>query len=407
MGDDGLYTMVPAEYSMTEEAWKKLDRKTLGCIRTWLDDVVYNHVENEETSKGVWEKLHELYDRKTSANKAHLIKKLVNLKYQDGKPITNHINEFQGVVNKLASMKLDLDDELRALLLLGSLPDSWETLVITVNNTAADEAVTWDQFLTVVLNEEERRAQYGNTGSGSALVTEDRSRGKNRGQAARGKSRGKSKERLAPKAKGKTPDGCWYCGKAGHRKADCRARIRDEAGNSGGDANQAAVVTPSVLVTMMEGPILASISDSDPKVWIVDSGASFHATPHRDLFSRYVPGDGIVKMGNDGKSQVIGMGDVILSTKFSGRLVLKDVRHIPDLRLNLISTEKLDEEGYESYFGSGCWKLKKGSLVIARGRWNNQLYKTEELSRSDHICTVEAPPLDVWHRRMAHVSEKG
>ena len=44
---------------------------------------------------------------------------------------------------------------------------------------------------------------------------------------------------------------------------------------------------------------------------------------------------------------------------------LKDVQHVPDLQLNLISASTLDRLGYENYFGSGKWKLTKGSLVVA------------------------------------------
>ncbi|RVW25166.1 hypothetical protein CK203_112506 [Vitis vinifera] len=40
-------------------------------------------------------------------------------------------------------------------------------------------------------------------------------------------------------------------------------------------------------------------------------------------------------------------------------------------------TEQLDDEGYHNHLGKGKWKLTKGSLVLARGKKNNTLYKTE------------------------------
>ena len=45
--------------------------------------------------------------------------------------------------------------------------------------------------------------------------------------------------------------------------------------------------------------------------------------------------------------------------------MLKDVRHIPDLLLNLISVHMLDKDGYNHFISSGNWKLTKGSLVVA------------------------------------------
>ena len=82
-------------------------------------------------------------------------------------------------------------------------------------------------------------------------------------------------------------------------------------------------------------------------------------------------------MGNDGASKIIGMGDVYLKTNTGCELLLKNVRHVSDIRLNLISIGKLDVEGYESYFGRHKWKLTEGSLVMARGKKINSLYTTE------------------------------
>jgi gag-polypeptide of LTR copia-type len=51
-------------------------------------------------------------------------RKLVNLKFREGTNVAEHLNEFQSLINQLSAMKMILEDELHALLLLGSLPDS-------------------------------------------------------------------------------------------------------------------------------------------------------------------------------------------------------------------------------------------------------------------------------------------
>jgi hypothetical protein len=43
-----------------------------------------------------------------------------------------------------------------------------------------------------------------------------------------------------------------------------------------------------------------------------------------------------------------------------------DVRHVPNIRLNLLSVGKLDDIRHGSYFGDAKWKLTKGSLIVAR-----------------------------------------
>ena len=73
-------------------------------------------------------------------------------------------------------------------------------------------------------------------------------------------------------------------------------------------------------------------------------------------------------MGNNSTSNIVGIGDIFLETNVGCKLILKDVRHILDLRLNLIFVGKLDEEGFDNRFSNGCWKLTKGSLMVARGK---------------------------------------
>ena len=62
-------------------------------------------------------------------------------------------------------------------------------------------------------------------------------------------------------------------------------------------------------------------------------------TSRREFFSSYTPGNfGDVRIGNEDSSKVAGKGDVYLETENGTRLVLRDVRHISDMRLNLISS---------------------------------------------------------------------
>ena len=88
-----------------------------------------------------------------------------------------------------------------------------------------------------------------------------------------------------------------------------------------------------------------NLADNDYS-WIVDSGVTFHVTPYEHFFSSYQSGDfGNVKMGNQVSSKIVGIGDITLITNTGCKLILKDVRLVPDMHLNLVSTEKLDDAG--------------------------------------------------------------
>ena len=46
--------------------------------------------------------------------------------------------------------------------------------------------------------------------------------------------------------------------------------------------------------------------------WVIDSGANFHITPHREWFSSYAPTHGRVKLGDAYEIQICGVGDIKL-----------------------------------------------------------------------------------------------
>ena len=99
---------------------------------------------------------------------------------------------------------------------------------------------------------------------------------------------------------------------------------------------------------------------------MIDSGASFHITPSRECFSTYTVGDhGYVKMGDNGECKIVGVGNVCMITSIGCRLTLKDVQHVPDIRLNLISTGRMDNEGYSGSFRNGKWKFCRGNLIVS------------------------------------------
>ena len=60
--------------------------------------------------------------------------KIVRLRYQNGSSTVEDLNAFQGLINQTTSLEVPLYEKVLALLLLRSLPDSWETLLETLGN---------------------------------------------------------------------------------------------------------------------------------------------------------------------------------------------------------------------------------------------------------------------------------
>ena len=295
----------------------------------------------------------------------------MNSKYKEGTPIAEHLNEIKSIVNQLAAMKITFDDELQALLLLSSLPESWETLVVTVSNFAPDGVVTMSQVTNSLLNEETRRKSSGSSHS-EALLMENRGIGRSKSRVSHNhdKSRGRSS------SISKKDVECYYCHKKGHMKRECRKlkfKEQNKEKNSEKNQNDTAVVTDGELMIISDDASVNLIGQEMD--WVIDSGASFHVTSWADFFTSYSQGEfGNVRTGNEDVSKIVDMGDICLETNIGCKLLLRDVRLVLDIWLNLISTGKLDDEGYNNNFSDGKWKLSKGSLVVEKGKKTCSLY---------------------------------
>ncbi|GKV31082.1 hypothetical protein SLEP1_g39821 [Rubroshorea leprosula] len=232
-----------------------------------------------------------------------------------------------------------------------------------------------------------------------ALVMENRGRSKTREPRGRG---GKSRSKFKSGVK------CYHCGQLGHMKRNCYLlKGKDKKKVEDGNTTAVASTSGGDVTLLCDRGEYCHVENSDAE-WIIDSGASYHCVPKREYFSTYKVGDfGTIKMGNKSVSHIMGVGDICVQTNVGCTLTLKNVRHVPDMRMNLLSAKALDEEGYAHYFGNGNWKLTKGSMVVAKGRACCSLYKTHMKMCGGQLNTVEdeASP-NLWHNRLAHMSEK-
>ncbi|RVW71079.1 Retrovirus-related Pol polyprotein from transposon TNT 1-94 [Vitis vinifera] len=290
--------------SMKVEEWALLDRQVLGVIRLTLSRSVAHNVVKEKTTADLMKALSGMYEKPSANNKVHLMKKLFNLKMAENASVAQHLNEFNTITNQLSSVEIDFDDEIRALIVLASLPNSWEAMRMAVSNSTGKEKLKYNDIRDLILDEEIRRRDAGETsGSGSALNLETRGR-----------------------------------------------------------------------------------VDSPLDDWVLDSGASFHTTPHREIIQNYVAGDfGKVYLA-DGSALMLWVWEM------SGY-------HCP--------------MGLFGYWRRTCntivggtWKVTKGARVLARGKKTGTLYMTS--CPRDTIAVADASTdTSLWHRRLGHMSEKG
>ena len=120
--------------------------------------------------------------RETStSNRIFLIKNLLNLNIGDSESVVGHLNEFNMLTSQLKSVEINFEDEIRALVLLSSLSEAWDGLMVTVSNFCGTRTLKFDDVVGVLLSEEKHRKSSGSAKtSRSVLSVNQRERFENR-----------------------------------------------------------------------------------------------------------------------------------------------------------------------------------------------------------------------------------
>jgi hypothetical protein len=118
------------------KVWTKLDRVVRATIRMHLSKSVYYTVQSCMIAKELWKTLSDTYEKKFAAMRIYRIRRLYNLRIKESDSITAHLNDYEGIISQLSTQGMTIDDKLKALLLMSSLPLAWETFVTTVCNAS-------------------------------------------------------------------------------------------------------------------------------------------------------------------------------------------------------------------------------------------------------------------------------
>eukprot|EP00253_Pinus_taeda_P002190 PITA_02190 len=238
---------------------------------------------------------------------------------------------------KLQNRDTSIHHEDKCISLLCSLPDLWDSLVVTIGSNGI--ALQFDEIVSSLLSKEMRRKNMeGQNGDALSVRRGSQNRNKNKSLSGRSKSRGRSK---SPRKRIKV---CWKCGKEGNFKMDCKSEVLEK-----GKGSDDALFVEAKTTLDEGGDVYVDSSSSthvDHEAWLIDSGASFHFNPHREWFCEYEKYDGgDVFLGDDRKARIIGHGKVKLKLQGRRFKTLPGVLHIPPLARNLISIYKLDDVG--------------------------------------------------------------
>src|SRR3954462_4396207 len=369
----GLRKAIEEKFSDDSTESEKLDLKerALGAIFMSVTDNVLREIAGEKSASAAWKKLEELYSAKSLTNRLYLKKKLYNLRMVEGTSIKQHLDEFNSIIMDLGNIDITVESKDQALIVLCSLPPSYEIFVHTLlygkDNISLDD-------VSNALKSKELKKSFPDSKNGTeedSLMTRGRSHQKEHSNRKKSRARSKSKSRMKKAT-------CYECQGRGHSRRDCPKLKRNQKETSANvvDMSSSAEVNSSGGDSS-DGEVLSVSVRHGRDSWILDSGATFHMCPHRHWFVDYKPMQGTVYLGDDKPLSVVGSGHVKLRM-FDGVIRSIECWHIPGMKRNLISLSTLDSQGYKYHAEGGVLMVCRGSMVLIKGSLMSGLYVLQE-----------------------------
>ncbi|KAJ4719824.1 Retrovirus-related Pol polyprotein from transposon TNT 1-94 [Melia azedarach] len=324
-----------------------MEEKAHSTIMLCLADDIITEVAEEETAQGLWVKLEGLYMTKSLTNKLLLKQRLFSLRMQEGMPLRDHLDQLNTILLELRNIDVKVEDEDAALILLVSLPLSYENFVQSF--IVGKDTVSLEEVRSSLHTRELRHKATGTGADNQAagLVAS--------GSYGHGNS-GKKKFKK-PVSKGLKPND--VCNYYTNSEEDI-ALVADEHT----DHND---------------------------VWILDSGASYHICPRREWFTTYEQVDeGNISMANSSVCKAVGIGSIKIRTHDGKFCTLNDVKHVPLMTKNLISLSMLDNKGFSFQGEGGVLHVCKGSNVVLKGVKRGTLYFLQGSTLSSSVAVASS-----------------
>ena len=252
---------MPATYSVEKK--KEIGKKAFNTLILSLGDKVLREVLKMKTTAELWLKLESLYMTKSLSSKLYLKAKFLTFKMNEGQRLQDHIDDFNQLCLDLENIEVKYVDEDKALVLLHSLPKSYETFVDILQHDR--DTLTLHDVIGALNSKELQQKVEGKNIAGDVLSVKSRPDRRDPRQRRRYRSRSKNSRKIIK---------CYHCHEKEHIKKNCPKKKKKflERNNSEISSSICEFDYDSVDALVM-------FEKADKEVWILDLGCSFHMSP--------------------------------------------------------------------------------------------------------------------------------
>ena len=432
---------VPTEDNKMEKEvklYKSRSQKAYSLIARAVSPSLQVHVMNTVCPKKAWDTLKSHFEFVSITQIVRVNRAFFAATMKEETDLIEHLTHMTTLAQQLRELNEDISSKKFAVVVLGSLPDSYDNFMTSLNARDAN-TLTWEDVKSALMEEymkrkdrvekEEERAMFagGNRGGGPPAhrggsrgfrggrgggrigrggshtpAVENPPNPPNRGNATRGGRGGRGLGRGAPFNRHQNRD-CWTCGEFGHISHDCTNAPNDENANvvETRDRDEFPSESDNKRIKLaddvfLESDIALAVSScggdkyGNQEDWFVDSAASSHMTYDKNVLQQYfdykIPRK--VYLGNDTWIPSAGEGKIrlpILSDEQELFLALHRVVFVPELAKNLLSVKSMTNNDAKVIFDKkSCVVVppRGESFTIAHAVDGN-LYKVN-ISKKEH-----------------------
>ena len=211
--EDSARPPVPMDVDNPEQAetdaikkWRDGDAKARTRIELAIGDSEMVHIIGATTAKQMWKQLTLVKEARGRLGILSTRRTLYRTIAEEGFNLVEHISKLRHLQEELHLMGSVVADEDFAMILVSSLPETWDLYTSAYLGSKTDgSALTSHELIAVLLEEDRRRTDRGNNND---VALQGRSNQKGRTKSSNDNS---DKE-------------CFNCKKKGHIKTDCWAK---------------------------------------------------------------------------------------------------------------------------------------------------------------------------------------
>jgi hypothetical protein len=251
------------------------DDKAKALIAAHLSDSYLRLYDEAATAKDLWDALLRTFVQQNTMRRLTLRREVNSLEKSSSESLSKYFARAAKLRDELNGADQDISEDEVVTSIFAGLPRQYDVAIEIMAQSG--QALTMEKSFRHLLavehklskSHEKEPTAYFTKAAGSYRPVGGGGGGGGGHQGSAGGSGFKGGSR--------SEGPCFYCGRAGHIKRHCRKWIAD------GKPSKSASVSFASAHAVCAVPQVAESLD-----WLVDTGASYHMTPNRSLFEKYM-----------------------------------------------------------------------------------------------------------------------